>query len=153
MRQSHLNPEFVEFIPEQLEDGVLYISMTYAVVSHKCVCGCGHEVVTPLSPTDWQLFFDGRGVSLSPSIGNWSIACRSHYWIRDNNVDWAANMSSRVINQGRVLNKILKEQYYAPQEDSCLDSVPIKKELPDKNIVENKKSWWLVFLDYFFRRR
>jgi hypothetical protein len=32
MRQSRLNPEFVEYIPEQLEDGVLYISMAYAVV-------------------------------------------------------------------------------------------------------------------------
>jgi hypothetical protein len=45
------------------------------------VCGCNNEVVTPLSPTDWQLTFDGESVSLNPSIGNWSFKCKSHYWI------------------------------------------------------------------------
>ena len=50
--------EFVQAIPEKLEDGTLYVSMDYATVVHKCCCGCGREVVTPLSPTDWKLTFD-----------------------------------------------------------------------------------------------
>jgi len=45
-----LKHEFVEFIPDQLEDDTIYISIPYATVTHKCCCGCGTEVVTPLSP-------------------------------------------------------------------------------------------------------
>ena len=32
--------------------------------------------------------FDGRTISLNPSIGNWSYPCRSHYWIKGNRVVW-----------------------------------------------------------------
>ncbi|WP_318271273.1 hypothetical protein [Sphingobacterium cellulitidis] len=46
-----LQHKFVEFMPEKVEEGVLYVSIEYCTAIHKCVCGCGHEVVTPLSPT------------------------------------------------------------------------------------------------------
>lgn len=85
---SRLEHRFVEFLPDKLESGVLYVSMQYATASHKCGCGCGRDVVTPISPTDWQLMFDGRTISLNPSIGNWSYPCRSHYWIKGNRVVW-----------------------------------------------------------------
>lgn len=75
---------FVDFMPEKLEEGVIYISLRFSLVSHRCGCGCGEEVVTPLSPTEWQLIFNGETVSLFPSIGNWNFACRSHYWIDQN---------------------------------------------------------------------
>lgn len=75
---------FVEFMPEQMESDVIYISLRFSLVSHQCACGCGEEVVTPLSPRDWQLIFNGETVSLYPSIGNWIFACRSHYWINQN---------------------------------------------------------------------
>ena len=67
-----LRPEFVEFLPKELAEGILYISLKYNAVGHKCPCGCGNLVFTPLSPVDWQLFYDGIGVTLKPSIGNWS---------------------------------------------------------------------------------
>jgi Family of unknown function (DUF6527) len=73
-RQTALTHEFVEYIPDELKDGVLYVSMPFATVAHKCCCGCGKEVVTPLSPTDWTLIFDGKSITLDPSIGNWSFA-------------------------------------------------------------------------------
>jgi hypothetical protein len=78
--------QFVEYVPEfeQVQEGVLYISMPYATAVHKCMCGCGMEVVTPLSPKDWKLTFDGKVVTLAPSIGNWKFKCRSHYWIKKN---------------------------------------------------------------------
>ena len=63
-RELVLRHEFVEFIPDKLVDGVIYVSIPYATVAHKCCCGCGMEVVTPLSPTDWELIFD-RGVDFS----------------------------------------------------------------------------------------
>src|SRR5688572_11055762 len=36
-------------------------------------------------------------VSLSPSIGNWSFPCQSHYWIENNRLRWAAAMSPESI--------------------------------------------------------
>jgi hypothetical protein len=80
--------KFVEFMPERLEPNVLYVSIRFSLVSHSCACGCGEEVVTPLSPRDWQLIFNGETVSLYPSIGNWSFRCRSHYWIEQNRAVW-----------------------------------------------------------------
>ncbi|MBK7970270.1 MAG: hypothetical protein IPK08_15745 [Bacteroidetes bacterium] len=65
--------KFVEFIPDVIEGGVLYISIEYCTAIHKCACGCGNEVVTPLSPTDWEITFNGKTVSLDPSIGNWVL--------------------------------------------------------------------------------
>lgn len=89
---------FVEFAPSQLEPGVLYVSFQYSSVLHVCCCGCGREVVTPLSPAQWSLTYDGRAITLEPSIGNWSFPCRSHYWIRRNKVVWGPRFSQEKIN-------------------------------------------------------
>lgn len=75
-QETVLKHEFVEFIPDNLEDGTVYVSVGFATVAHKCCCGCGKEVGTPLSPTDWKLIFDGKTVSLDPSIGNWGFPVR-----------------------------------------------------------------------------
>lgn len=83
MRKQFIH-KFVELMPPKLEENVLYISIECVVAIHLCACGCGSKTVTPLSPTGWQLKFDGEKVSLNPSIGNWNFSCRSHYWIRDN---------------------------------------------------------------------
>ena len=99
MKMQHT---FVEFIPDELDTGVLYISPTYATVVHKCCCGCGNEVVTPLTPNDWQLTFDGETITLFPSIGNWSLPCRSHYWINRNDVRWAESWSDEMIRKNRI---------------------------------------------------
>lgn len=78
--------QFVEYMPELINQGELYISMKYSVVIHLCACGCGEKVVTPLSPDDWHMKYDGETISLYPSIGNWDFPCQSHYWIRRNKV-------------------------------------------------------------------
>lgn len=92
-RASRLRAEHVEFIPEELEAGVLYISWRYRTASHLCCCGCSREVVTPLSSAKWRLVERGGVVSLLPSIGNWSFPCRSHYWISEGEIRWAGAMS------------------------------------------------------------
>ena len=99
MRQTHVKPSFVEFIPDHLEDGVLYISERFRTCSHNCCCGCGEEVVLPLSPAEWQLSRDGDAVSLWPSVGNWDYACKSHYVIRLNQVRWAGSMTAHRIKR------------------------------------------------------
>ena len=97
--------EFVEFIPGQIEEGVLYVSMEYATAVHKCFCGCGMKVVTPFDPTDWEITFDGVSVSLYPSIGNWEFPCQSHYWIENNKVRWAKKWTKKQIDEGRALDR------------------------------------------------
>ena len=86
---DQLNHFFVDFIPEEINDGEIYISVPYSVAIHNCCCGCGTEVVTPLGPRGWEIRCDDETISLSPSIGNFSLDCRSHYWIQHNKVVWA----------------------------------------------------------------
>lgn len=99
-----LKHKFVELIPESLEEDVLYISIEYRTAVHKCVCGCGNEVVTPISPTDWKLIFDGKSISLTPSIGNWNFKCKSHYWIINNKIKHARKWSKWEIYLSRQNN-------------------------------------------------
>jgi hypothetical protein len=105
MKRSEIAFEFVEFVPKELDEGKLYISIEYATAVHRCCCGCGSKVTTPLAPDEWRLIFDGKTVTLEPSIGNWSFPCQSHYWIRRNRIAWSGRMSRKQIaevRQGRV---------------------------------------------------
>ena len=115
---------FVEFIPEALEEGVLYISLAYGTVSHRCACGCGREVVTPLTPTDWKLTFDGETITLFPSIGNWDYPCRSHYWIRDSRVQWAEHWSKYRVRNAAARDCEAKNSYYASQSREAPSTPP-----------------------------
>ena len=56
---------------------------------------------------------DGVSVSLSPSIGNWSEKCESHYWIINNRVQWASRFSRREILQTRRLREWERERYFS----------------------------------------
>ncbi len=77
-------------IPEELQPGILYVSLPFGTATHLCPCGCESVVVTPLAgERAWQIDIEGDLATLSPSIGNFQIPCRSHYWIRDNEVHWA----------------------------------------------------------------
>ena len=105
--------EFVDFIPNELEERKVYVCVDYATVVHKCCCGCGREVVTPLSPTDWKLTYDGVSISLYPSIGNWSFECKSHYWIENSTVAFAGQWTRKRIDAGRAHDRRAKERRYA----------------------------------------
>ena len=83
-----LGPEFVEFMPEELKEGILYVSLKYASVIHLCACGCGRKTVMPVSFDGWTLTFHNWLVTLHPSIGNFQFECRSHYWIKNNEIVW-----------------------------------------------------------------
>jgi len=107
-----LQHKFVEFMPEVIKPGIIYISMEYCTAIHKCVCGCNNEVVTPISLTDWQLTFDGETISLSPSIGNWSFDCKSHYWIIRNEVKFSRKWNTKEIEKGRNIDTRAKNIFY-----------------------------------------
>jgi hypothetical protein len=116
MQHNQLEHQFVKQLPEHLQAGVLYISMEYAIAAHRCCCGCGEEVVTPFTPTDWKMTFDGETVSLCPSIGNWNFACRSHYFIRHGLVIKATGWTDEQVERNRRKDRAAKSDYYGTLE-------------------------------------
>jgi hypothetical protein len=119
-RHRTLTHRFVPVIPDRLEPGVLYLALEYGTATHNCCCGCGDEVVTPLTPTDWRMTYDGDTVSLWPSVGNWNAACRSHYIIDRGRVLPAGDWSAARIAAERRRDRAAKAEYYGvrgPQAD------------------------------------
>jgi hypothetical protein len=141
-----LRHAFVEFIPEHLNQGTIYVSIRFATASHLCCCGCGNKVVTPLRPTDWKLIFDGKTISLEPSIGNWSFTCQSHYWICNNNVRWAAHWSKDKIDVGRAHDRWAKEKYFDSYDTATGatkdTSVTLETDKRKPGLWRKIKKWW-----------
>ena len=117
MKRLTIKHEFVDLIPDLLEDRTLYVSIAYATAVHKCFCGCGSEVVTPLSPTDWALTFNGKNITLYPSVGSWNLPCQSHYWIRDDVAVWAPMWSKERIAKERARDREAKRSYFDPDRE------------------------------------
>lgn len=117
MTKRTITHEFVEFIPREMESGKLYISLPYGATSHLCLCGCGAEVVTPLSPVGWTLSYDGVAVSLTPSIGSWDLPCQSHYYIDKGAVIWARKMNAAEISAVKRRDRHDVERYYDLREE------------------------------------
>src|ERR1041384_1563183 len=140
-KKNVLTHEFVEFIPDELQEGTLYVSIRFATVVHRCCCACGTEVVTPLSPSDWKLIFDGENISLDPSIGNWSFDCQSHYWIEDNIVRWAPRWSREQIENGRARDRMAKKHYFDSKQEvhNTETDSPASNSIAD---VSEKGSFW-----------
>lgn len=113
MRYNRLDHRFVELIPETLEPRILYISVRYATAVHLCCCGCGSEVVTPFTPTDWRLIFDGETISLLPSIGSWNLPCRSHYFLTNGSVIPARAWSNKAVLAEQKRDRRAKKHYYS----------------------------------------
>jgi hypothetical protein len=133
-----LTHQFVEFIPDELEQGTIYISIRFATATHLCCCGCRNKVVTPIRPTDWKLIFDGKTISLDPSIGNWSFECKSHYWIRNNKVKWARRWSQKEIDAGRNRDGAAKEEYLEAG-GLTTNGVPVARKLES---AKSRPSFW-----------
>lgn len=138
---AEIEPEFVDTIPSELDDGRLYIALKYRTVTHKCACGCGVEINTPLHPTGWAITYDGAKVSLRPSVGNWGEKCRSHYWIDKNRIYWSRPWTREEIQAGRQerFNEI-KEYYDETKTD--LTGTSDKELKPRKcNLLDKWKKW------------
>lgn len=153
MRHQTLEHRFVRNVPRELEPGVLYISMDYATAVHSCCCGCGDRVVTPFTPTDWRMTFDGESISLHPSVGNWNQKCRSHYVIQRNRVLEAGPWSNAQIDAELRRDKMAKAAQYREQNEVQLSvSLPTAglaattamqdKNRPIPTIWARVKSWF-----------
>lgn len=113
MRISTIRPVHVESFPQKLEDGVLYISKKFSTACHRCCCGCGTKIVTPLRTTEYRFTEIGGRISVYPSIGNWNHPCQSHYLIRNGRVIRAGFMEQVEIDEGRALDEAEKRAYFA----------------------------------------
>lgn len=143
-RETFLKHEFVEYIPKDVKAGTIYVSMTFATATHRCCCGCGNEVVTPISPTDWQLTFDGKSISLYPSIGNWSFDCRAHYWIIYGRVKWAPRWSQNKIKKVRDADRLAKEKYFSSAKVPPVNGANVGKDKSIKSRLKKKRWGWFV---------
>jgi len=141
--RSVITPEFVDFVPEDLDPGVLYVSMRFSTVVHLCPCGCGNKVVTPLSPPEWHLLYDGETVSLMPSVGNWQFPCRSHYWIRQNRIKWARSWSDDEISAGRLRDAHEIEAYFASRVPGAeVEETPARSMKPESRPFARLRRWF-----------
>jgi hypothetical protein len=102
----------VQYMPRELEAGILYVAEQFDAVAHLCVCGCGAKIRTPLGATEWTLTDDLDGPTLRPSIGNWQKPCQSHYLITRGAVDWLPAWTPQQISAGRGAEEKRRRDYY-----------------------------------------
>lgn len=120
---QNIKVKYIKYIPRlnEMEDLTLYISREFSTASHKCICGCGEEVVTPLGKGFWTLKDLNNRVSLSPSIGNWNFPCQSHYFIKNNKIILAEQMNKKEIT---ILQKEEQQQIkYIYKNDSIFINI------------------------------
>lgn len=149
IRYTELEHRFVESFPEPLVPGILYVSMGYGSVAHSCCCGCGAEVVLPLTPTDWNITYDGETISLHPSVGSWTLPCRSHYVIRRDKVIAAPPWSEAQVAAERQRDRRAKARYFGQE-----DSPPVAQPSHDApaaapSAPRPTASWWQHVLNWW----
>lgn len=115
----------VQYMPKDLEAGVLYVSEEFGTAAHLCACGCGSKIRTPLGPTEWSFEETALGPTLHPSIGNWQQACKSHYLIHQGEVILAAQWTPEEIENGRYAEESLRKAYYDALDSHS--SRPVRK--------------------------
>ena len=112
MALTRIRLEQVTYVPRQLAEGTLYVSAEYKVAVHLCACGCGNKVTTPLGPVEWSFREHNGQATLTPSVGNWQLPCRSHYVIKDGNILWAGQFTEGQILAGRHREQQRRVAYY-----------------------------------------
>ena len=128
-------------LPSVLASHILYVSDEYEIACHLCACGCGCKVYTPLGKAEWQfLATDGGLPSLRPSIGNWTLPCRSHYWLRQGRISWASDWSDDQVKVGRA---------YETEQRRILHASENVPKLKPPTIWQSFANWFAVFLSKF----
>jgi hypothetical protein len=119
-RINEVTFDMVDLLPSELADGVVYVSLEHRAIVHKCCCGCGERVVLNLSPAGWKVTLDGETISLCPSVGNGSLDCNSHYWIRNDRVEWSAPMTASETKRAQTSGRSEVAKHFEP---------PVKKSI------------------------
>lgn len=144
MKSKCFEHKIVDCLPEPLAPSILYTTREGDLAAHLCACGCGQEVITPLLATGWRLMLGHEGASLEPSIGNWTLPCRSHYFITGGRVIWEGDMSQSAIDRGRARDQARKAKYYAEPADGAPGSAPAPRpEAGAPPVTSPDTSIWL----------
>ena len=69
----------VEFIPDNMEEGIFYYSKKYSTASHLCACGCGQNFPVPIGEGQWNIT-QKEPLTVTPSFYH-RIQCKAHYII------------------------------------------------------------------------
>jgi hypothetical protein len=150
-KTEELEHEFVDQLPDELNEGVLYVSMEFGTAAHLCCCGCGTRVLTPLRPNRWRMTFDGERIWLCPSIGNWNFDCKSHYWVQGSKVRWAAQMSPEEVKAIRERSR----EGWVPPAASATAPLERTRDEPDDGRAEpkggRKRGRWERVKQFFSR--
>lgn len=91
LKKVEVNFEKVHYIPKhsKMEEGVIYISDEFGTSSHLCLCGCKELTVMPLGKDGWAYHIDAlKGLTMTPSVGNFQLPCKSHYIITKGNANF-----------------------------------------------------------------
>ena len=150
-RLSRFEHCFVDSFPKPLEIGFLYVSVRFRTAAHLCACGCGTKVVTPFSPAGWSMQFDGESVTLAPSVGNGRIPCRSHYFIKKNQVVWSYAMTDDLTAEAQERDASARARHYGAQPHATVGShaatTPISARPKEPSAVSpapssGRLNWW-----------
>jgi predicted transcriptional regulator len=71
-----------EYIPNEMEYGILYYSKEYKGLGHLCCCGCGQKTYIPIKEGEWSVYPNNGKVTVTPSLQQLN-GCKSHYIITD----------------------------------------------------------------------
>lgn len=102
----------VQYLPKELEPGILYVSEEFGVAGHICPCGCGNKIITPLGHIEWSFKAYGGKPTLYPSIGNWQLPCRSHYWITEGEIEWSYQWTEEQIKEGYRYEEMRRQLHF-----------------------------------------
>jgi hypothetical protein len=102
----------VYYMPKQLDSGILYVSEEFKVAAHLCPCGCGNKIVTPITPVNWSFNDNNNKPTLSPSISNWQLPCKSHYWITKGYISWSYKLSKEEASESWLEEEKSRMAFY-----------------------------------------
>lgn len=125
--------KLVHHMPVELEENILYVSEEFEIAGHLCPCGCGNKIMTPLGVNEWSFTIFHEKPTLKPSIGNWQLPCRSHYWINQGKILWSNQWSEEEIEAGRMEEQERRVEYY--------DNLEQREESPN-SIWNRIKKWF-----------
>jgi hypothetical protein len=149
---DYYTPKFVETFPTRMAPAVFYISLEYNTCGHLCACGCRTEVLTPLSPAQWSFAYDGKDVSLWPSVGNWGLPCGAHYVIEAGHVEWARQYTNSEIARNRARDRAALARLDARFESQGFPNSQPANETAPQSVTEGASTGFVVSIRRGLRR-
>lgn len=60
-------------------------------------------------------------------MGNWSYPCQSHYWIEQNEIEWASKWSHEKIAANRARDRADRERYLKSRSEPETTQAPVAR--------------------------